>query len=618
MLTTNEVFQLTFNKSVEKQINKYEKKLREFFQLSHFTKSIRENKIIYTVQSSNKRFEKSTFKVYFNNIIKIEDHSSEICVSGGWISLLSTQFFQHYLAITLGVVVEKRCEKKERLFMANTGQLVDKQFLLMTQNTLKRLRRKKVGKSEISFDSSILAIVEVVKTFRNYDVKNITENVNNSFNLFDGKADQHFMKYLNNFNQLFEMKKQKEKLPNTKDKLENEIGNEENLSKEKTKLSENDNEQSTESVEDLSMLLSNLSFDLSQGLSNSTPKKQVELIDLTKDDNILKRKGNVVELKEEKKSEEIHRDNKNEIFKIPLKKPENFVTKDVIDSKFSCPSTKIGMENFYRFPKTSTNETKFQKIHDHNANWKNKKRINDKNHRRNRREQFRFNKRNLTYSRQNIQRSKTVENKISKFPQRSEQKSQQTKRTTIPSNFQFGENNYREVFPALQNINNRRIVVVDGMNIINYGRQFRKNQDGQLWRLCSLLEYFALKNHVIVVMPRKVFSNFSNRNENDENKKSVNIIVGKLSEDQLVLTPHKVTDGRTISPYDDRYVLDIALRKNAIVISNDSFRDLCQENADYALHLTENLVGYAFMEKYFMPATDPNGRHGKKLNELLE
>ncbi|KAI3383351.1 hypothetical protein SNEBB_011346 [Seison nebaliae] len=307
-----------------------------------------------------------------------------------------------------------------------------------------------------------------------------------------------------------------------------------------------------------------------------------------------------------------------------MQKKENIWKKDEIDSKFSCPTTKIDVENMYNFPKfsTSTNEAKYKLTHDHNANWKNKKRANDKNHRQNRREQFRFNKRRLPYTNEG-RRSRTVENRNnSKFPPKNSEASrynsrEQTKGATIPSNFEFGGNNYREVFPALQNIKNRRTVVVDGMNVINYGRQFRKNHEGQLWRLVSLLEYFSAKNQVIVVIPRKIFSSFDNRNANDENKKDLDQIVGKLSEDQLVLTPHKVSGGRTISPYDDRYVLDIALRKNAVIISNDSFRDLCKENPDYSRHLTENLIGYAFMERYFMPATDPNGRHGKKLNELL-
>lgn len=33
--------------------------------------------------------------------------------------------------------------------------------------------------------------------------------------------------------------------------------------------------------------------------------------------------------------------------------------------------------------------------------------------------------------------------------------------------------------------------------------------------------------------------------------------------------------------YDDRYILKLAAQTDGIVVSNDNYRDLCQENAEF-------------------------------------
>ncbi|KAI3383350.1 hypothetical protein SNEBB_011345 [Seison nebaliae] len=100
--------------------------------------------------------------------------------------------------------------------------------------------------------------------------------------------------------------------------------------------------------------------------------------------------------------------NTSKVSAVLMQKKENIWKKDEIDSKFSCPTTKIDVENVAKFS-TSTKEAKYKMAQDHNANWKNKKRHNDKTHRQNKREQFRFHKRRLPYTNRG-QRSRTVEN----------------------------------------------------------------------------------------------------------------------------------------------------------------------------------------------------------------
>ena len=36
----------------------------------------------------------------------------------------------------------------------------------------------------------------------------------------------------------------------------------------------------------------------------------------------------------------------------------------------------------------------------------------------------------------------------------------------------------------------------------------------------------------------------------------------------------QLVGGRTVTPYDDRYILDLAVKKGGVVVSRDNYRDL--------------------------------------------
>lgn len=75
-------------------------------------------------------------------------------------------------------------------------------------------------------------------------------------------------------------------------------------------------------------------------------------------------------------------------------------------------------------------------------------------------------------------------------------------------------------------------------------------------------------------------------------------------------------NGKKIIPYDDRFILDVAIRYNGVVISNDKYADLVKE-PQYKDIINNRVVMFMFVGDEFFPASDPQGRNGMSLDELL-
>lgn len=69
--------------------------------------------------------------------------------------------------------------------------------------------------------------------------------------------------------------------------------------------------------------------------------------------------------------------------------------------------------------------------------------------------------------------------------------------------------------------------------------------------------------------------------------------------------------------YDDRYILRLAAEVDGIVVSNDNYRDLAQENPEFRKVIEERILMYSFVNDRFMPPDDPLGRSGPTLDNFL-
>lgn len=79
----------------------------------------------------------------------------------------------------------------------------------------------------------------------------------------------------------------------------------------------------------------------------------------------------------------------------------------------------------------------------------------------------------------------------------------------------------------------------------------------------------------------------------------------------------RLVGGKRMVCYDDRYILKLAAETDGIVVSNDNYRDLAQENPEFRKVVEERILMYTFVNDRFMPPDDPLGRSGPTLENFL-
>ncbi|XP_006618162.1 probable ribonuclease ZC3H12C isoform X1 [Apis dorsata] len=157
-----------------------------------------------------------------------------------------------------------------------------------------------------------------------------------------------------------------------------------------------------------------------------------------------------------------------------------------------------------------------------------------------------------------------------------------------------------------------RSVVIDGSNVaMSHGNKEIFSCRGI--KIC--VDWFKSRGHkeITVFVPkwRKETSRIDNPIADQE-------ILGELEKDRLlVFTPSRLVGGKRMVCYDDRYILKLAAEIDGIVVSNDNYRDLAQENPEFRKVIEERILMYTFVNDRFMPPDDPLGRSGPTLDNFL-
>ena len=85
----------------------------------------------------------------------------------------------------------------------------------------------------------------------------------------------------------------------------------------------------------------------------------------------------------------------------------------------------------------------------------------------------------------------------------------------------------------------------------------------------------------------------------------------------LLYTPSRKISGRRIVCYDDRYIIRYAQLEGGVIVSNDQFRDLMQEDNEWRRVIEQRLLQFVFANDHFMPPDDPLGKSGPTLDNFL-
>lgn len=129
------------------------------------------------------------------------------------------------------------------------------------------------------------------------------------------------------------------------------------------------------------------------------------------------------------------------------------------------------------------------------------------------------------------------------------------------------------------------------------------------------MDYFVKRGHTQIkaIIPR------FRRGNSDTDCPTLNPeLLDELENDQyLSYTPSRYVNNKLILPYDDRFIISAATHYDAIIVSNDNYRDLMNEDPEWKRVIQRNLLQYTFIGDLFMIAQDPMGRNGPSLDEFL-
>lgn len=158
---------------------------------------------------------------------------------------------------------------------------------------------------------------------------------------------------------------------------------------------------------------------------------------------------------------------------------------------------------------------------------------------------------------------------------------------------------------------NLRNIVIDGSNVaMSHGKNMFSCRGIKI-----AVDWFKQRGHeeIIVFVPqwRKETS------RPDTPITDQHLLLELEKEGIVVFTPARRIKGRRVVCYDDRFVLKLASETGGIVVSNDNYRDLLNENQEYRRVVDERLLMYTFVNDRFMPPEDPLGRRGPTLENFL-
>lgn len=159
---------------------------------------------------------------------------------------------------------------------------------------------------------------------------------------------------------------------------------------------------------------------------------------------------------------------------------------------------------------------------------------------------------------------------------------------------------------------NLRPIVIDGSNVaMSHGNQRMFSCRGI--KIC--VEYFQRRGHTDIT----VFVPMWRMEECRQDSPIMNqeVLDELFSLSILKLTPSRSHGNRRIVCYDDKYTVDLADQNGGIIVSNDNFRDLLEENPRWKETIEQRTLMYTFVGDRFMPPDDPLGRRGPSLDDFL-
>ncbi|KAM7026592.1 putative ribonuclease ZC3H12D [Passerculus sandwichensis] len=157
-----------------------------------------------------------------------------------------------------------------------------------------------------------------------------------------------------------------------------------------------------------------------------------------------------------------------------------------------------------------------------------------------------------------------------------------------------------------------RPIVIDGSNVaMSHGNK----EVFSCWGIQLAVDWFRERGHTDI----KVFVPLWRKEppRQDSPIADQHILEELEKQSILVYTPSRKVKGKRVVCYDDRYIVKVAYQSDGVIVSNDHYRDLQNENPEWKWFIEQRLLMYSFVSNRFMPPDDPLGRHGPTLSNFL-
>ncbi|KFM64234.1 putative ribonuclease, partial [Stegodyphus mimosarum] len=85
----------------------------------------------------------------------------------------------------------------------------------------------------------------------------------------------------------------------------------------------------------------------------------------------------------------------------------------------------------------------------------------------------------------------------------------------------------------------------------------------------------------------------------------------------VVFTPSRRVQGKRMTCYDDRFIVELAAMTGGVILSNDNYKDLIDVSDAFKKTIEERLLMFCFVGDILMIPNDPLGRNGPCLYDFL-
>ncbi|XP_071315016.1 protein KHNYN isoform X2 [Trachinotus anak] len=154
-----------------------------------------------------------------------------------------------------------------------------------------------------------------------------------------------------------------------------------------------------------------------------------------------------------------------------------------------------------------------------------------------------------------------------------------------------------------------RTIIIDGSNVaMSHGLGHFFSCRG----IALAVQHFWDRGHrrIITFLPQW-------RQKSDPKIKEQHYLTELQTLGLLSYTPSREVQGKRISSYDDRFMLQHAQKTDGVIVTNDNLRDLSDESPVWRDIIKKRLLQYTFVGDHFMVPDDPLGRGGPHLDNFL-